>query len=281
MTDQPDKGRVADHYAKVDHPAGPAIYTRADLHDAIFDLGNLRALVRDGPNSFLDLMSGPKCLVGSEVRRRAEKEGIDLTVYCFDIAFGKMPEDKKSELRAQGYRLATGDATKGTGYKDGGFDSAASRFGVKNYQPDTQSGIFREVRRVLVPNGHFVLADMVASEVSYEWLQEERRRKSRHTVGEENAEHHIPTRAMWCRMLREAGLEPKTTDVYETKSLVATTDWVKSKQMSEDGMRDMNEFLLSAPDAVKKDMNIREEEVDGKRVVRIDYPVVVIAARSV
>ena len=280
---KPDEREVvAKHYAGVDHQAGPAIYTRADVFDAIFDLGRFRDLPRDTKSLVVDLMSGVKCLVASEVKKRADKEGIPLDVHCYDIAFGKLPEAERKKLEAQGYVLGSGDITQGTGYETGRFHRATARFGVKNYQRDEQIGIFREVKRILVPEEYFVLVDMETPETSYELVQTERRRKSRHTVGEENAHHHIPTREMWFEMLKEAGLEPNKDDVYVTKSFVATTNWVTSKQMTEDGRKGMDTFLLDAPLRARQDFNIREEEgVDSKKVVKIDYPVVVIASKAI
>ncbi len=70
MTDpKPDMERVAEHYGGVDHSKGPAIYTRADLFDAIYDLGRFRDLSRERPNLFVDLMSGKKALVAERAKR--------------------------------------------------------------------------------------------------------------------------------------------------------------------------------------------------------------------
>lgn len=282
MVDQKptERDAVAKHYGNVDHPAGPTIYTRADMHDAIFDLGQFRALPRDRVNRLVDLMSGVKCLVASEVKKRAQAENIPLDVYCFDVAFDAMDPAKRAELEDQYSRLSTGDITRGIDYHDKLFDRAAVRFGIKNYPTDQQLGILWEVRRILLDGGIFVLADMIAPETSYDWMQQERRRKSRHTVGEQNAHHHIPTLDEWFDMLSYCHLFPNRDDVYKTESHVTTTNWVTSKQMGEEGMRDMNDFLLSAPEQARKDFNIREEEVDGKKVVKIDYPVVVIGAKA-
>lgn len=275
-----DMGRVEQHYAGVDHTQGVAIYTRADMYDAAFDLGKFRELPRDTKSLFVDLMSGVKCLVASEIRKRAGQGDIPLDIYCLDIVFSGMSGDDRTKLQDQ-FHLTTADITEGIPYQSGEFHRAAARFGIKNYQPDVQTGILTETRRILIPGGYFVLADMVAPEASYQWAQTERHRKSKHTVGEENASHHIPTLGMWFDMLQQTGFEPTRDDIYETKSYVTTTNWVTSKQMSEDAMDDMNKFLLSAPDQARRDYNIREDEVDGKKVVRIDYPVVVIAARAV
>lgn len=271
------KEKVVRHYSKVDHESGPAIYVRSDMYDAVFDLGHFRELPKENTSRFIDLMSGVKCLVASEISKRAKAEGIPIETYCLDIAFEGVDQDRRKTLEDQGFILHAKDITEGTGYESSMFQRAAERFGIKNYEQGTQKGILREIKRIMTPGGYLVLADMVSPETSYEWMQTERRRKSRHTVGEENAFHHIPTLEMWFDMLGVSGFDPKKDDIYQTKSLVKTEDWVESNQMDEEGMKDMNNFLLSASERVKKDFNIRQE--DGS--VRIDYPVVVITARSV
>jgi hypothetical protein len=70
----------------------------------------------------------------------------------------------------------------------------------------------------------------------------------------------MPTIDMWFDMLAESGFEPKKDDVYRTLSYVSPEDWVRSNQMTVEGLEDMNRFLLSAPRQAKKDFNIRQEE---------------------
>ena len=271
-----ETGKVISHYSGVSHDKGPAIYTRADMYDAIFELGEIRDLPRDEPSRFGDLMSGVKCLVASEVKERAEKEGIPIEIYCLDIAFAGLEEGKVRELENNGYILSDVDITKGTGYDSLFFHRAAERFGIKNYDRETQEIILEDIKRAMKPGGIFTVIDMVSPEKSYEWMQTERKRKSRHTIGEENAHHHIPTLGMWFEMLKKTGFEPNT-NVYQTHSYVKTQDWVNSNQMGQNGLDDMNDFLLSAPEQTRKDFNVRQ---DGG-LVRIDYPVSVIAARSI
>jgi hypothetical protein len=238
-------GEVIGHYSGVDHEKGPSIYTRADMYDAIFDLGEFQELPRDESNRFVDLMSGVKCLVASAVKERAECEGIPLDIYCLDIAFEGMDEIGQKELADHGYILLLGDITEGTGYESSFFDRSAARFGVKNYPEKTQMRIFGDAKRIMKSGGFFVFADMVSPETSYDWMQEERRRKSKHTVGEENAHYHVPTLGMWFEMLEGAGFVPKKDDVFHTRSYVNTLEWQDSNQMDRKGIKEMNEFLLN------------------------------------
>lgn len=222
-------------------------------------------------------MSGVRCLVSSSVKERAESLGIPIDIYCFDIAFDKMLEEKRAELEERGYSLDGCDIREGTRYEDSFFDRAAERFGFKNYERETQEIILGDIKRIMKSGGILLIADMISPETSYEWMQTERRRKSIHTIGEENAYHHVPTLDMWFEMLSKTGFEPNKDDVFHTLSYVKTQDWVNSKQMGKEGQEDMNDFLLSAPEQARKDFNIRKEG----ELVRIDYPVSVIAARSV
>lgn len=271
--------KIARHYSGVEFDKGPAIYTRTDMYDAIFELGRFQELPRDEFSKFVDLMSSVKCLVASAVKERSEKAGIPIEIYCLDLTFSGEEEEirRRNELESEGYILSDRNITQGTGYETSFFHRAAERFGVKNYDNETQESILEDVKRIMKPGGLFVIADMVSPETSYEWMQTERRRKSRHTIGEENAHHHIPTLDMWFEMLSKTGFEPNKDDVFHTKSYVKTQDWVNSNQMGPESQRDMNSFLLSAPEQAIKDFNIRQEG----ELVRIDYPVSVIAAKSI
>ena len=270
-----DLGSVARHYSGVSHEKGPAIYRSSGRYDAIFKLGKFKDLPKTQSSRFADLMSGVGCLVASAVEERARDEGVPLEIHCLDIAFSGMDITKRKGLEDRGYILRAVDITEGTGYEDSFLDRVATSFGIKNYGVETQMDIFSEVKRIMVPGGVFVLADMISPEASYEWMQDERREKSRHTFGEENARHHVPTLDGWFQMLGEAGLEPERDNVYHETSYVDTQKWVDSNQMSADGRREMDEFLLSAPEHAIRDFNIRQEGDS----IRIDYPTIVITAR--
>ena len=269
-----DTSKLIDHYSTIDLQKGPKIYSRSDMYNAVFDLGRFEDLPTDRPSAFVDLMSGVKCLVASEIKKRAEDAEIPIDIYCLDIAFRGLNEDMKKELSEKGYILQEKDITRGTEYEGSIFHRAAERFGFKNYQKDVQEEIFNEVRRIMKPGGILVITDMVSPESSYDWIQTERKRKSSHTIGEENAMHHVPTLDMWFEMLENAGFKPNKDNVYNTLSKVKTQDWVNSNQMGREGLEDMNMFLLSAPERAKMDFNIRKED----DLVRIDYPVSIFAA---
>ena len=210
------------------------------------------------------------------------KDGTPLDIYCFDLTFGKTSDEE--ELKRLGFYLNKGDITEGIPMFDEAFERATARFGIKNYAKETQLAILRDVKRVLWPDGYFVLIDMYSPEASFDWQQTERRHKSTRTFGEANSTHHIPTLNGWYEILREAGLEPDTVDVYQTVSKVTPrSSWVPD-QMGLDGAIEHEQWLLQAPEHVRRDYNIRQEEVEidevPTTVTKIDYPVVVIGAKK-
>jgi len=259
-----DDTKIGQHYDRVEFQKGPVIYSRSDLYDAMFQLGDFN-MQREEPYIIMDAMCGAG-LVGKEISKRLADQELAHLVHYVDVA-----EEKLRKLAAEG-NVTTKASVFELPYEQDFFDRVYSRFGVKNYPPEEQKDIFRRFRFVMRPDGIFVLCDMESPRGAYEFMQAERREKHKYT-GLEGGEPHIPTRDLWFQLLRESGLEPQR--VSETKSYVTTTDWVNSKQMTEDDLVKMNAFLLAAPGAAKRELNIRE---DGG-LVKIDYPVVVISAK--
>ncbi len=257
-----DLRHVADHYGNVDLPRGPAIYSSADLYNAMFELGEFSGGLRS--YRILDAMCGAG-LVGKEISKRlTEAEKLHIIHYV-DVA-----EKKLRELQSAGNHVVLASVDK-IPYRRQSFDCVYSRFGVKNYPEPRQIEILNEFRYVLCSDGIFVLCDMESPPEAYEFMQAERREKHKYT-GLEGSEPHLPTREMWFQMLERGGLKPRKVSI--TVSKVTTTDWVNSNQMSVDDLAKMNDFLLTAPEAARRVLNIRQEE----GLVKIDYPVVVISA---
>ncbi len=257
-----DEAKIGKHYDRVEFQKGPVIYSRSDLYDAMFQLGSF--IQREELYTIMDAMCGAG-LVGKEISKRLADQEIAHLVHYVDVA-----EEKLRKLAAEG-NITTKASVFELPYEQNFFDRVYSRFGVKNYPPEEQKDIFRRFRFVMKSDGIFVLCDMESPTEAYEFMQVERREKHGYT-GLEGSEPHIPTRDLWFELMRESGFEPQR--VSETKSYVTTTDWVKSRQMTEDGLAKMNAFLLAAPEEAKRALNIRE---DGG-LVKIDYPVVVISA---
>jgi len=251
------------HYDKVDFVKGPAIYSSAELYDAMYNLGFF--FPRTEPFLVMDAMCG-KGLVGKEMSTRLKRDEIPHEMHFLDVGEGNL-----KKLQEDGYKTCRASVTDRIPYDDGALDRLYCRFGVKNYSKDGQEKILREFLRLLKKGDIFVLTDMEAPETAYGWMQDERRKK--HTLGGiGGSAPHIPTRKMWYQMLADSGFEPKGDS--ETVSYVTTDEWVKSNQMTENALREMNAWLLKSPENAKRALNIREE--NGK--VRIDYPVVVISA---
>ena len=279
-----EEKRIIEHYGRVDHTQ-IEIYTRGDMHDATFDLGRFGELPIDRISVFADLMCGKKYLVGQEMKKRADANGITLQVHCLDLVFKSFTPEELAKMSSTGYLPIAANITDGIPYVDGFLHRSAARYGIKNYPAEEQLKILREIRRATAEGGYFVLIDMLvsrgASKETDDWLQAERRHKSKYTVGEENSRHHIPTFDEWQEYLRESGFKPGTK-IFEAKSYITPTDaWVKSNQMSEEDAIRHEQFLLEAPEEARRLFNIREEMTDGISVVKIDYPVFVIGAKAV
>jgi ubiquinone/menaquinone biosynthesis C-methylase UbiE len=257
---------VGGHYDKVDFTKGPAIYSNERLYDTMYLFGEFAP--REQPFVVMDAMSG-KGLVGKEMSKRLKRDGIPHELHFLDVA-----EKSLQALASEGYVTCFANVTEGIPYNDGALDRMYCRFGIKNYPRDLQMKIIQEFLRLLKKGDIFVLTDMIAPEGAYKFMQEERRMK--HNLGDIRGDApHIPTKEMWYQMLRDCGFQPKKES--DWMSYVTTNEWVASNQISEDALRIMNGWLLNAPEAAKRAMNIREE--DGK--VRIDYPVIVISAEAV
>lgn len=258
--------QVGKHYDKVDFIKGPAIYSSAELYDAMYNLGFFFS--RTEPFLVMDAMCG-KGLAGKEMSTRLKRDQIPHEMHFLDVGAGNL-----KKLKAEGYKTCLASVTDRIPYDDGALDRLYCRFGVKNYPKVEQEKILREFLRLLKKGDIFVLTDMEAPETAYDWMQAERKMKhiKAYLGGVGGNTPHIPTRKMWYQMLADSGFEPKGES--ETVSYVTTDEWVKSNQMTEDALREMNTWLLKSPENAKRALNIREE--NGK--VRIDYPVVVISA---
>ena len=256
-----DNTTVGQHYDKVAFTDGPRIYSSQSLYDKMFELGEFAS---PGLYEVLDAMCGAG-LVGKEMAKRLDAAGIGHRVHYVDVAA------KKIESLKQEGNIAHVASVFDLPYEPESFDRVYARFGVKNYPVEMQMEIFRRFRAALKGPGIFVLTDMEAPPGIYEFMQLERRTKHKYT-GLEGDEPHMPTLLGWQTMLECCEFTPRQTRHH--MSYVTTTDWVKSNQMTEENLKEMNVFLLGAPDSARRALNIREE--DG--AVKIDYPVVVISA---
>ncbi len=256
-----DDRKTGQHYDKVAFTSGPKIYSSASLYDDMYTLGEFAP---PGPFEVLDAMCGAG-LVGKEMGKRLDAAGIAYTLHFVDLA-----EKKIGALKQEGHDARVASVLE-LPYNSGGLDRVYARFGVKNYPRGSQLEIFRKFRDVLRAPGIFVLTDMEAPEEAYDFMQLERRTKNRFT-GLEGNEPHMPTLQDWYAMLNECGLAHRQTKHHV--SYVTTSDWVKSNQMTPEGLAEMNVFLLDAPESARRALNIRQEGSD----VKINYSVVVISA---
>jgi ubiquinone/menaquinone biosynthesis C-methylase UbiE len=252
------------HYDEVDFTKGPKIYSREEVYDIMYQMGEFSQSVE--PYRILDAMSG-QGLVGKGISARLDKDGI-----LYEMNFLDLSEKNVEKLQAESRNAKVGSVLK-LPYDTKTLERIYARFGVKNYRQDQQIEIMKNFNFALTKGGIFVLCDMEIAPEAYEFMQQERRKK--HSFGMEGGEPHVPTRDMWLDLFRQAGMEPKVAS--QTLSKVTTKEWVTSNQMTEENLREMNDFLLSAPDVAKRVLNIRRDGDD----VKIDYPVVFISGYKI
>ena len=83
---------------------------------------------------------------------------------------------------------------------------------------------------------------------------------------------NIPTESEWIANLLEAKFHVDVVDYHISQ--VKTSDWVNGGQITSDQQKELDAFILAAPDEVKDKFNIRQEGGD----VKVDYPVIIIRA---
>lgn len=259
---------ITEMYAGRNFTAGPATYTSQEFLEKICEATKLRKsliAVR-----VLDLMSGPG-LVGTGLQKLAPEHDY----YYLDLA----PNQLAKITDAQG-RVA-GDA-KRIPFTRNAFRVGVVRYAAKDIPQDQQVELFDEMYSVIEHGGRLILADMYApignndmeSGQIYEWLNYQHAAKQEKSGRNRSTEGtcHIPTEQGWLELFRNTGLIPSVADHH--MSCVITTDWLKGNQVTEEQLEELNQMILTAPNAVKKVFNIRTEE----GLVKIDYPVTIIRA---
>lgn len=165
--------------------------------------------------------------------------------------------------------------------EDGSVGVATVRYGLKDIPQDQQPGVLLGINRALEKGGTLVIADMISPEGAKDFTNKQHSLKQQFGGRdiEKEGECHIPTEQEWLDMLKNAGFEPEITGHYISR--VSTSDWLRGNQLgypkspeAVEKKAKMDEIILGASDAIKKQFNIREENGE----VKIDYPVVIIRA---
>lgn len=247
---------------------GPPTYTSQEFLQKIAVAAGLDRSTR--PVRVLDSMSGPG-LVGTGLQRLTSKH----RYYYLNLVADQLAKVNNAEGRV------VGDARQ-MPFRKGAFRIGVVRYGAKDIREEEKNGLFQKMYDVTARRGRWILADMYAPTVGdairdgqiYEWLnwqhamKQERSGRNRATEGT----CHIPTEEGWLNLFRCAGFKAAVIDHH--MSYVTTTDWLKSNQVTPQQLEELNQIILTAPEAARRAFNIREEN----GLVKIDYPVTIIRA---
>ena len=124
-------------------------------------------------------------------------------------------------------------------FREGVFDAVTCRI-APHHLPDV-AGAVREVRRVLRPGGSFLLQDILGhddAEAAAFITEVERRRDPTHIRAYRAVE--------WKAFLRAAGLTVMDSTVVTKRR--PWDEWTTRTRMTPDGRRDLDAFVLAAPD---------------------------------
>lgn len=256
-------------YARRDFNQGPETYRSQSLLDTIFSATGLKDF--NGSAVVVDLMSGPGG-VAFGVQERAPQHNYAV----LDASQGQLEKIDKPVKKILGDVRDLPSVVE-----NGSIDVATVRYGLKDIPQDQQPGVISGINHILKPGGVLVIADMFSPEGAKGFTNEQHSRKqelSGRNIQEEG-KCYIPTEQEWLSMLRDADFEPEVVEYYLSR--VSTSDWLRGSQFGDPKSPEaaskkaqMDEIILGASDAIKKQFNIREESGE----VKIDYPVVIIRA---
>jgi SAM-dependent methyltransferase len=226
-------GAAASDYANAAvHISGP------DL-DALLEAGAFT-----GTERVLDLGCGAGHTTIAVALHAAQVIGIDVTE--------EMLAEGRKQLARRGItnvEFEEGDAC-GVRFPDRSFDVVTCRFAAHHF-PDAMAPV-REAARVLKPGGRYVLVDSLAPEDpgldTFENMVEFLR----------DASHIRNYRASeWCRIFREAGLEPEVR--YRAGLVLAGADWVKRMRTPPSRVAMIRELFATATERQRAALEIRDE----------------------
>ena len=252
-------------YAKVQLSKGPKTYWGASGYNLLYRFAKIEPGKR---YNMVDLMSGAG-LLGKNMAKRAQKAGCTVTTTFVDITPKQLAKIRPTWTRATRNR-----STFRTLEWEGSYHRVLTRYGIKNYQPAQQLKLLKEAARLLSPGGKFVMQDMVSPEGLRGLMNAERRAKNEAT-GETVTRPNLPTERQWVRMIEQAGM--KVEEITYSTSKVNTKNWIDSKQLTEDGVR---QYISTLEKIMKKDPRLKKALKIKKRGkhYEITYPLILIRA---
>lgn len=252
-------------YKDVDFAKGPETYRSASGYDLLYKLGDFKA---GGTYHIADLACGSG-LVGIELAKRVRKNNGSAKITFVDIVqenLEKIRKGPKRDMRISDLREINAE--------DDEFTHSYCRYAVKNLYEEGQIQALGEISRV---SEHiFVLQDMVSPYGLKEFQTRERWAKNA-AAGDSVTRHNIPTENEWFEMLENSGFEVDNI-IYRT-SHVNTSDWVRGKQLTQDGLKVYFDFLEEA----RKKWPLSWEEYKIGKVedgYELTYPVIFIKCKK-
>jgi ubiquinone/menaquinone biosynthesis C-methylase UbiE len=239
MTDQ--ARRVQEQFGAI-----AAAYVASPGHASGDDLAQLIAWGRAlAPTRVLDMATGGghTALALAPIARR---------VVAYDVT-EPMLRAARGLLRERGAATAAfvaGDV-EALPFKDGAFDVVTCRIAAHHFA-DVATAV-REVRRVLCPGGSFLLQDILGhddTEAAAFIIEVERRRDPSHVRAYRAVE--------WKAFLRAAGLTIMDTAVVAKGR--PWDEWTTRTRMTPDARRDLEAFVLAAPDRCRAAFDFRVAE---------------------
>lgn len=225
-------------------------YVTSQIHKEGVDLKKLIEIAQlTGNEIALDIATGGGHTANALAPYVSHVTALDLTPAILASA--------KAFIDGNGHRnvhFIEGDA-ESLPFKDASFDIVTCRIASHHF-PDVQR-FTQEVFRVLRPDGQFLLDDNIAPE-------NDRLDHFYNTVEKERDFSHFRAwkKTEWIRMIEESGFT--IMEWHRVEKTFLYDSWCNRMKLSETKKEALNQYMLTAPDSVKKTFAI--EEGDNKVV---------------
>lgn len=252
---------------------GPETYRSQSLLDTIFEATGLENF--QGIAVVIDLMSGPGGIALS-LQKKAPR-------HFYGVLDNDQEQLDKIGKHEPVIKILADVRDLASVIEEGSVDTITVRYGIKDIPKDQQLQVFKGINGILKPGGVLVFTDMISpeDEAVGKWLNMQHSQKQQLSGRDikKEGECNIPTEKGWLKLLGEAGFEAKVFGYFTSN--ISTENWLTGNQFGNPELPEaatkkakMDEIILGASDAIRKQFNIREENGE----VKIDYPVVIIRA---
>lgn len=251
-------------YDRRNFDAGPRTYSDSAFTAKIYDATGLANLPPGA--RVLDIMSGP-----GKVGLGLEHINPNHHYFFLDLSQQQL---KRIPPNEEGFIRSIRADARVFPFGQESLDVVVARYAIKDLTKGEQPKVLVGIRDILRPGERLVIADMVApdTEGAKEWLNKHHALKQELSGRDPEREGvcHIPTIQEWVTLLETIGFQANIADWHVSR--VTTSDWVNSKQITEDQLPIMDQNILSAPEEVKMAFNIWKEGT----LVKINYPIIIL-----